>query len=73
MISFYKNILITISIGLLFCACTPFAPEQRATFKNEFPETYSSFAETASPRDRWWEAFNDSQLNQLIEEALARN
>lgn len=72
--------------ALILSACA--APELKAP-QIEVPVAYKEAAETADaadasrwkpaqpaeaqPRGEWWKAFNDSALNQLIEEATAAN
>jgi len=50
------------SLGPVADAKAPDALQSRQTFKAP---------EAAWPTDRWWEKYNDAQLNQLIEEGLA--
>lgn len=59
---------------LLLVACTPFAPNPRTPEKNLLPATYSNGALPSNQTlVRWWESFNDPQLNALVEEALQNN
>ncbi len=54
-------------------ACAPFAPAKRPPETNLVPHEYHQPASTARPAQRWWEAFNAPQLNDLILEALGNN
>jgi NodT family efflux transporter outer membrane factor (OMF) lipoprotein len=62
---------LVISMGLW--ACTPFAPASRMPAEEMMPATYSNTLEKDAIVQRWWETFNDDQLNALVEEALANN
>jgi NodT family efflux transporter outer membrane factor (OMF) lipoprotein len=65
----------TIGFVLLFsaliAACVPFRPASTSV-EPTLPPTYSR-STTTEPSNRWWETFNDAQLNILIETALADN
>jgi NodT family efflux transporter outer membrane factor (OMF) lipoprotein len=63
--------MILFALGVV-CACQPFRPVQRPSIKTELPSAYSRAANT-TPIERWWETFNDSQLNRLIDTALKNN
>ena len=60
-----------ISLGLT--ACAPFTPAHRMPDKEMVPPAYSGTAPTSEIIQRWWEAFDDEQLNALVEEALSNN
>lgn len=53
--------------------CTTFAPGRREPEKNLLPPAFSWPSQQWEPGQRWWEAFNDPQLNDLVEEALGHN
>jgi multidrug efflux system outer membrane protein len=69
----YFGIFFLISSILTINGCTPFTPNRREPDKNLLPSAFSLPSQKWDPSRRWWEAFNDSQLNELIEEALAHN
>jgi multidrug efflux system outer membrane protein len=69
----YFGIFLLISLFLPINGCTPFAPNQREPDKNLLPAAFSLPSQQWDPGRRWWEAFNNPQLNDLIEEALAHN
>lgn len=54
-------------------ACAPFAPDKRLPEKELVPESYSNSSPEAEIRQRWWESFQNEQLNALVEEALTNN
>jgi len=65
--------IITLVIGWSVLACAPFAPEKRVSQREMLPEAYSNEASESDIVERWWETFDDDQLNMLVEEALAAN
>jgi NodT family efflux transporter outer membrane factor (OMF) lipoprotein len=67
-----KFIILTI-ILLLAAACTPFKPQVRQSPEGELPRTFSLYTAEPEPAGRWWEEFNDPDLNALINEALSDN
>ncbi len=56
----------------LVCACQPFRPAVRPTMETELPPAFSR-ATDADPIEKWWESFNDPQLNALVDTALKNN
>jgi multidrug efflux system outer membrane protein len=67
-------------IGLIGCAlmtssCTAFRPEGVSDVAaSDLPAAYGAEPEAGSPlQDRWWEAFQDTQLNNLVARALESN
>jgi len=59
-------------ILLVISACQPFKPDSRVLDK-EVPQQFSLYSGAAQPEYRWWESFNDPDLNRLVEKALADN
>ena len=71
--------------GLLLClllaflsqaifACAPYAPAARSPqAEAPVPASYSIKDSVSEPQKRWWETFEDDELNELVEEALADN
>jgi NodT family efflux transporter outer membrane factor (OMF) lipoprotein len=60
--------------GLLLSSCASFAPAARqARDEVTLPAAYSIENTLETPAQRWWEKFEDSQLNALITEALSGN
>ncbi len=54
-------------------SCTPFAPKERSFLKKDMPTSYSVRIPGLSEPEKWWEAFNDPELNNLINKALTGN
>jgi len=54
-------------------SCTTFKAQVRNNPENEFPETFSLYTTEEESPERWWEVFNDRELNALVEEALSGN
>lgn len=72
----------TLTLGLLLvlalatAGCVKVGPDyQRPAFGFQVPPAYDQAASSApaSSGQRWWEQFNDPQLNQVVAEALQRN
>jgi NodT family efflux transporter outer membrane factor (OMF) lipoprotein len=63
-------------LGLLLAtsACAPFAPAARLPQElAPVPASYSIREAVSEPQKRWWETFEDDELNGFIEEAFAGN
>ena len=58
---------------LLLASCTPFKPPVRPSPEGELPQTFSLYTSESEPPQRWWEEFNDPELNTLVAEALSGN
>ena len=67
-----KNILLLISISLTLTACSPFSTKLQPAELSVLPESYSVAGVNDLP-DRWWESFDNDDLNQLIAESLNDN
>lgn len=70
---FISGILLTLTISWITVACAPFAPPERTPLETELPATFSNLAKKSSPDQRWWESFEDPELNDLIHELLENN
>ncbi|MBW2604758.1 MAG: efflux transporter outer membrane subunit [Deltaproteobacteria bacterium] len=60
-------------ILLLIASCAPFKPQERQSPEGELPRSFSLYSSESKPEVRWWEEFNDPDLNVLITEALSDN
>jgi NodT family efflux transporter outer membrane factor (OMF) lipoprotein len=69
----FHPIIASLLLSLTLCACAPFSPNKRVTDKGMVPSAYSNAALKDEIVQRWWETFNDNQLNTLVETALANN
>jgi multidrug efflux system outer membrane protein len=72
----YKNKIFKISlnlimISLLAISCSPFRPQVRKSPEGILPKTFSLYTPQAEHTDRWWEEFNDRELNALVDTALS--
>ena len=65
--------IFVVTLALAIEGCAFFAPVQREPEKNLLPPSFSGSSQQWEPERRWWEAFKDPQLNELIEEALGHN
>ncbi|MGD9105942.1 MAG: efflux transporter outer membrane subunit [Desulfobacterales bacterium] len=70
----YVTELISLAVILLLVAsCSPFKPRARQSPAGELPPVFSLYTAESEPAKRWWEEFNDSDLNTLIMEMLSDN
>jgi NodT family efflux transporter outer membrane factor (OMF) lipoprotein len=58
---------------ILLGGCTTFSPAGRSGPPLAMPPQYTLYSAGEPAADRWWEAFGSSQLNGLVEAALADN
>lgn len=59
------------AILLLCSSCAIFAPNERADLNADLPEQFTLYSdEGIDSTNRWWETFQSSELNALIDEAL---
>jgi len=69
----HANRFILTIILLLVASCAPFKPQERQSPEGELPRSFSLYTSESEPEARWWEEFNDPDLNVLITEALSDN
>jgi len=66
--------LISLAVILLTVAsCSPFKARARQSPAGELPPAFSLYTAESEPAKRWWEEFNDPDLNALIMEMLSDN
>jgi len=66
--------LVVIVFTIFTCnSCTYFNPELRQNPEGKIPNTFSLFSTEPKQPDKWWESFDDYELNQLIETSLTDN
>lgn len=66
-------VLACLCCGVGGFGCHPFRPEPRAQEGGLLPERYTLGDAVKAPPERWWETFEDPELNALVDEALAAN
>lgn len=65
------NALVLLGIAGLCSSCAIFAPDQRTDLHSTLPAQFSLYSERdADATNRWWQRFQSSELNELIDEAL---
>jgi len=64
-------LVLTSILGLASCGL--FNPEPLPSVQESLYNKFSQFTTDAAPGKKWWETFNDSELNALIEEAFSNN
>jgi len=69
----HVNWFILTIILLLVASCAPFKPQERQSPEGELPRSFSLYTAESEPELRWWEEFNDIDLNVLVKEALSDN
>jgi outer membrane protein, multidrug efflux system len=67
--------ILALITGIIFCssACRPFHPDPVPSLTGIIPENFSAFTSDAQPGLKWWESFNDPELNGIIEAAFTDN
>jgi NodT family efflux transporter outer membrane factor (OMF) lipoprotein len=68
---FTKTVIWLTGILMIVASCAPFKPKTRPSPAGELPKTFSLYTAESEPITRWWEEFNDPDLNTLITTALA--
>jgi outer membrane protein, multidrug efflux system len=66
---------LTVIIGTIFClfSCSPFRPEPVPSLTGLIPDNFSTFTSDPEPGLKWWETFQDPELNTFIEDAFSSN
>ena len=60
--------------GQMLASCAPFAPAARLGQEElPLPDSFSIKDSIQDPKQRWWEAIGDEQLNRFVDEALTDN
>lgn len=57
----------------ILAACSPFEPSRKADISDELPSSFSLLSGQFDPSWKWWESFDDPELDALVEEALSDN
>ncbi len=71
-----KSVRFLVSIILIMAvlwACNPFRPQIRKSPQGRIPKTFSLYSRDVKGPQRWWETFEDSELNALVDEALSES
>lgn len=70
---FAKTVICLAGILITVVSCMPFKPKARVSPAGELPKTFSLYTAESAPINRWWEEFNDAELDTLIDTALSGN
>ncbi len=62
-----------LAILSLLSGCSLFKPQNRTSPAGELPQTYSVESSESDPARRWWEEFEDPELNRLVDQAFTGN
>ena len=69
--------LIAVSVSMLLAGCMKVGPDfKKPDMNSQIRESYQhapSDVETGEITDRWWIAFNDSELDQIVKNVLSNN
>jgi NodT family efflux transporter outer membrane factor (OMF) lipoprotein len=60
-------------LAVLLAACSPFRPDARIDDAAPLPVAYTLYSDKPAETGKWWEALGNSELNGLVETALAAN
>ena len=70
----FQRFLFIVFLVQVLSSCTPFAPAARLGQEEAAaPESFSIKETVMDPGQRWWETFDDNQLNSFIDEAFSGN
>jgi NodT family efflux transporter outer membrane factor (OMF) lipoprotein len=58
---------------IMFAGCALFQPQTRPSAPLALPEAYSLYTDDAPASAQWWQSFGNTELNELIVEALSAN
>ncbi|WP_320172446.1 efflux transporter outer membrane subunit [Maridesulfovibrio sp.] len=68
-----KILTLCVLTAFLLSACSPFKPDPRDGMTLGLPMQYSLYSAEPPQPGKWWEKFNNPDLNKLVEEALDAN
>ena len=70
-----KQLVIALTLTLAACAAVPNAPQDMANIPVPNAWQHASLSDKTIDNlpNRWWEAFDDKELNRLIDTALQQN
>jgi len=68
-----KSGLLGLLAFFIISSCAVFEPELRKKPEGKLPKTFSLYTPGKEQPERWWEEFQEPELNALIEEALIKN
>ncbi len=71
--NYYFRYMCMILILFLMASCAVFDPKFRKSPEGKMPDKFFSGSPGKAVTGRWWETFNDQELNRLVEQALAGN
>jgi len=69
----FKCLLVLVVTIFISSSCSYFNPKQRQNPEGEIPNTFSLYSKGSEQPEKWWESFNDEELNYLVEIALKEN
>lgn len=58
---------------MVLTACSPFKPTPRQEPVAPLPESYSLYSNDETTPGKWWEAFGNEELNEMVETAINAN
>ena len=65
--------MLIMAMLLTVAGCVVFQPGERSGMPVDMPGRYTLYTGGDKGPDRWWQAFDSPELNQLVDEALTRN
>ncbi|MDJ0784263.1 MAG: efflux transporter outer membrane subunit [Desulfosarcinaceae bacterium] len=67
------HLAVIFGLCLFITACTPFTPVSRTAPQGRLPESYSLYEGGAATPEHWWRTFASTELDGLVDTALAEN
>ncbi len=67
------NHILLVAVTLCLIACSPFIPREIPDAAGSLPDTYALYNGDPDLSTPWWESVGSTELNRLIQEALAEN
>jgi len=69
----WHNVVSLAAAVCVLAACSPFKPSEKVDIGDELPASFSRPSGQFDPSWKWWESFDDPELNAFVEEALSDN
>ncbi len=70
---FMRRMMLIMAILPTVAGCAGLQPERRIGMSVDMPDRYTLYTGVEKGQDRWWQAFDSPELNNLVNEALSRD
>lgn len=71
--TYFRRVTVMLLGLMLFASGCAFKPTPRTEPIAPLPDAFTMYSEEQPDTGKWWEAFGNDELNQLVEDALAAN